>query len=146
MMKPITFHIPFEDYAALHSVAASILALAEPWKVVALYGDLGAGKTTLVKVFAEHLDIPEVVSSPTFTMINQYMSNSGELVYHMDMYRIEKPDDAIQLGLDDYFNGSSWCFIEWPGNIPGWIPENCVSLTIEADPVTHARTILLNHP
>jgi len=146
MNKSNHFQVPFEDYAALHNVAASILSLAEPWKIIAMTGDLGAGKTTLVKAFCEHLQIPEIVSSPTFTMINQYRSVSDEVVYHMDMYRIDQPDDAIQLGLEDYFSGEAWCFIEWPDNIPGWIPENVVSLTIKVDPVTHHRTISLTLP
>ena len=146
MNKSHHFKVPFEDYTTLHSVAASILTLAEPWKIIAMTGDLGAGKTTLVKVFCAHLDIPETVSSPTFTMINEYHTATGEQVYHMDMYRIDHPDDAIQLGLDDYFSSSAWCFIEWPDNIPGWIPENVVSLSINVDPVTHERNLVVTLP
>ncbi len=140
------FEVAKNDFVGLADAARQMVDLAAPYKIVALDGDLGAGKTTLVKAFCEHLGIPELVSSPTFTIINQYPHPEGWVVYHMDMYRVEKPDDAYQLGLDEYFDSGSWCFIEWPERILPFLPEKFVSLTIEADPSTAARKFTLELP
>jgi len=138
-----TFTIAFEDFTGLEKTAGEILKMAEPVKTITLQGDLGAGKTTLIKAFCKKLGIGFPVSSPTFTLINEYAMQNGEPVYHIDMYRIEKPEDAIQLGLEEYFEQDAWCFIEWPEKIIGWLPENFVSLKIEVDARTNSRNIFI---
>ena len=147
MKKTLNFHCDFEDFNTLDSIAATILSLAAPWKIVTLQGELGSGKTTLVKIFCNLLNITSPVSSPTFGMINHYNTEEGDLiVYHMDMFRINNIDDALQLGLYEYFQDNRWCFIEWPEKISELLPEIFVSLKIEADPLTHARKITLRLP
>jgi tRNA threonylcarbamoyladenosine biosynthesis protein TsaE len=137
------YTISFEDFAALEKVAAEILRLAEPVKIITLQGDLGAGKTTLIKAFCKSLGIKFPVSSPTFTLINEYELPGGDPVFHIDMYRLDKPEDAVQLGLEEYFSQDAWCFIEWPEKIIGWLPENFVSLKIEVDTLTNSRNIFI---
>jgi tRNA threonylcarbamoyladenosine biosynthesis protein TsaE len=146
MNKTFVYEVASNDFGSLADVAGQILALSEPWKIIALKGDLGAGKTTLVKNFCEQLGFIELVSSPTFTIVNQYLHPEGRIIYHMDMYRIEKPDDAFQLGLHEYFSSGSWCFVEWPEKILSFFPEEFVSLTIEFEPVTGSRKFILDLP
>ncbi len=134
------------DQEAIDRTALQLLKLSEPWKVVAMYGEMGSGKTTLVKALCKHLGVSMVVSSPTFTIINQYSDQQGTPVYHMDLYRLENPHDALQLGLDEYFSRECWCFIEWPEKIPGFLPQNCVSLSIELDPDHLDRKLTLVLP
>ncbi|MFO7722530.1 MAG: tRNA (adenosine(37)-N6)-threonylcarbamoyltransferase complex ATPase subunit type 1 TsaE [Bacteroidales bacterium] len=138
-----TFTIAYEDFASLEKRAGEILELAKPVKKITLQGDLGAGKTTLIKAFCKALGIKFPVSSPTFTLINEYAMPNGEPVYHIDMYRIEKPEEAMQLGLEEYFEQDAWCFIEWPEKITGWLPENFVSLKIEVDAMNNSRNIFI---
>jgi tRNA threonylcarbamoyladenosine biosynthesis protein TsaE len=139
----ITYSVAFEDFSALEKVAAEILELASGVKVITLQGDLGAGKTTLIKTCCRMLGIGYPASSPTFTLINEYAAPEGDPVFHIDMYRLDKPEDALQLGLEEYFAQNAWCFIEWPEKIEAWLPENFVSLKIEVDPGTNSRKILL---
>ncbi len=147
MNKTLHFICDFEDFTALDSMAATFLSLSEPYKILTLQGELGSGKTTLVKFFCNRLNITSLVSSPTFGMINHYQTNEGDLVaYHMDMFRIEGIDDALQLGLYEYFRDNKWCFIEWPEKISAFLPEIFVSLKIDVDPVSLARKITLRVP
>jgi tRNA threonylcarbamoyladenosine biosynthesis protein TsaE len=146
MNTDLVFFAAADDDEALYRAAGNILSKAEPWKIILLYGEMGAGKTTLVKAFCLHLKVACPASSPTFTLINQYPAAHDSIVYHMDMYRIEKPEEALQLGLNEYFEQDNWCFIEWPEKIKGFLPENCVSLTIESDPLHHDRTFTLFLP
>jgi len=146
-MNPLLkYFVAANDEEALFRCAGEILKDAEPWKIILLYGEMGAGKTTLVKAFCRHLEVTCPASSPTFTLINQYPTAHHGVVYHMDMYRLEKPGEALQLGLNEYFEQEHWCFIEWPEKINGYLPEKCVSLTIESDPLSHDRTFTLLLP
>ncbi len=101
----------------------------EPGDVLALYGDLGAGKTHLVKGLCAGLGIaPEAVSSPTFTIVNEY---DGTLpVYHIDAYRIERPDEFFELGYETYVFGDGVCLIEWPERVEALIPEHALRLRL----------------
>jgi len=102
----------------------------KPGDVVALTGDLGAGKTTLTKYIAEGLGITEVVTSPTFTIVQEY--TGGRLpLYHFDVYRIDDPEEMDELGYEEYFFGSGVCVVEWADRIPELIPENGIWIRIE---------------
>lgn len=98
--------------------------------VFAFYGKMGAGKTTFIKAVCEKLGVEDVINSPTFAIINEYRSNTGELVYHFDFYRINKQEEAFDLGYEDYFYSGSLCFIEWPEKIAELLPHDTVSVTI----------------
>lgn len=105
--------------------------------VFALYGAMGAGKTTFIKAVCEELGVQETITSPTFAIINEYKSGEGESIYHFDFYRINKMEEAFDFGYEDYFYSGNLCFIEWPELVEPLLPENTVRVHIrEADDCT----------
>lgn len=98
--------------------------------VFAFHGDVGAGKTTFIKAICEQLGVEDTINSPTFAIVNEYRSNTGELIYHFDFYRINKPEEAFDFGYEDYFYSGSLCFIEWPEKIESLLPHDVVNVTI----------------
>ncbi len=100
--------------------------------VFALYGKMGAGKTTFVKAVCEELGVSDMITSPTFAIVNEYRSDeSGELIYHFDFYRIKKLSEVYDMGYEDYFYSGALCFIEWPELIEELLPGDTVKVTIE---------------
>ena len=91
--------------------------------VVAFYGEMGAGKTTLIRALCEHLGVEDDVNSPTFSIVNEYRTGSGETIYHFDFYRIDKPEEAMDFGVEEYFYGGNRCLVEWPEQIERLLPE-----------------------
>lgn len=104
-------------------------------KVFAFYGKMGAGKTTFIKAICEELGVTDVITSPTFALVNEYTSADGSPIYHFDFYRIKKLDEVYDMGYEDYFYGGSLCFLEWPELIEEILPEDVTKVTIteEAD-------------
>lgn len=101
-------------------------------KVFAFYGKMGAGKTTFIKAVCEQLGVDDVITSPTFAIVNEYQSaTTGESIYHFDFYRIKKLDEVYDMGYEDYFYGGSLCFLEWPELIEELLPEDACKVTIE---------------
>lgn len=98
--------------------------------VFAFYGKMGAGKTTFIKAVCECLGVEDVINSPTFAIVNEYSSASGELIYHFDFYRIKKLEEVYDMGYEDYFYSGALCFIEWPELIEELLPEDAVRVTI----------------
>lgn len=98
--------------------------------VFAFRGTMGAGKTTFIKAVCEELGVEDVINSPTFAIVNEYRSGSGELIYHFDFYRINKLEEAYDFGYEDYFYSGSLCFIEWPEKIESLLPADCVNVKI----------------
>ena len=103
------------------------------YKVVLLEGEMGAGKTTLIKLLCNYLGVIGPTNSPTFSIVNEYLTQNGDSIYHFDFYRIEKESEALDLGYEDYFYSGNYCFIEWPEKIPHLIPENAIRIKIELD-------------
>ncbi len=99
--------------------------------VFAFHGEMGAGKTTFIKAICEKLGVDDVINSPTFAIINEYRSDSGELIYHFDFYRINKEEEAFDFGYEDYFFSGSLCFIEWPERIESLLPHDTVHVTVK---------------
>ncbi len=100
--------------------------------VFAFYGKMGAGKTTFIKAVCEALGVTDVITSPTFAIVNEYRSDTtGELIYHFDFYRIKKLEEVYDMGYEDYFYSGALCFIEWPELIDDLLPGNAVKVTIE---------------
>jgi len=100
-------------------------------RVFAFKGKMGAGKTTFIKAVCEALGVTETVNSPSFAIINEYVSDTtGETIYHFDFYRINSIQEAINIGAEDYFNGGSLCFIEWPEKIEPLLPDDTVWVDI----------------
>jgi len=92
---------------------------------------MGAGKTTFTKAVCECLGVEDVINSPTFAIVNEYRSDSGELIYHFDFYRIKKLEEVYDMGYEDYFYSGALCFIEWPELVEELLPGNTVKVTIE---------------
>jgi tRNA threonylcarbamoyladenosine biosynthesis protein TsaE len=91
---------------------------------------MGAGKTTVIKAICEVLGAKDIVTSPTFTLINEYLTSYGEAIYHIDFYRIKKPDEVFDLGIEEYLSSGSYCFIEWPELAEGVLPPETVNVRI----------------
>lgn len=111
----------------LNDVAKEVIRSANH-KTLLFYGSMGVGKTTLIKEICKELGIDGVTSSPTFSLVNEYATNSGQTIYHFDFYRIEEEEEAYDIGIEDYFYSDAWCFIEWPENIQNLLPLNSVQI------------------
>lgn len=99
--------------------------------VIAFYGKMGAGKTTFIKAVCEELGVDDVITSPTFAIVNEYRSDAtGELIYHFDFYRIKKLDEVYDMGYEDYFYSGALCLIEWPELVEELLPGDALKVTI----------------
>lgn len=114
----------------LERAAALLLEAFPSARVFALHGEMGAGKTTFIKAICRKLGVEEIMSSPTFSIVNEYASTSGETIYHFDFYRIEDESEAYAAGLHEYFDSGSYCFVEWPERVPSILPSNTVYVAI----------------
>ena len=113
-------------------------------KVLLFFGEMGVGKTTLIKEIVKQLGVDDNVSSPTFSLVNEYLSNTGEPVYHFDFYRINNESEAMDMGIEEYFYSNNWCLVEWPNKIENLLPLESVSVTITANS-NQQRTITLKN-
>ena len=124
--------IKIQSLDHIHEAAREFIAAMGDNTVFALYGKMGAGKTTFVKALCQELGVEGVVTSPTFAVINEYRSDiAGELIYHFDFYRIKKLEEVYDMGYEDYFYSGALCFIEWPELVEELLPGNTVKVTIE---------------
>lgn len=121
----ITFSIEQLDL-----VAKQILE-QNPSKVLLFNGEMGAGKTTLIKKLCENLGVNEPTSSPTFSLVNEYYTTNNQYIYHFDCYRLKTEIEALDMGIDEYLYSGYWCFIEWAEKITNLIPEQHSVITIE---------------
>ena len=126
-------HLQIPDLTSLPGVASELLELLKERRVVAFYGDMGAGKTTLIKALCDKLMVIDSTSSPSFGLINEYSSEKGLLIYHFDFYRIRSIEEAFDLGYEEYFYSGNYCFIEWPEKIQSLLPEETVKISIRVN-------------
>ena len=117
------------NLSELPKAAEKILNLAGDNRIFLLYGEMGAGKTTLIKALCTILEVEDTVSSPTFSIVNEYSGNKGT-VYHFDFYRIKDETEAFDLGYEDYLYSGNYCFIEWPEKISNLIPDQFMELKL----------------
>jgi len=117
----------------LDAVAKEILSFLEGQRILAIIGKMGAGKTTLIKSFCDVLGVQETVSSPTFSLVNEYTDAAGGSVFHFDFYRIQKLEEVYDIGYEEYFYSDNYCFIEWPEMISNLLPENHMKIHIEVN-------------
>ncbi len=124
----------------IQDVAQKIIAEG-PNKVILLHGNMGVGKTTLIKALCKQLGVYDVTSSPTFSLVNEYKTDDHQSIYHFDVYRIKSEAEALDMGIDEYLYSGHWCFIEWAEKIPNLIPDNhsVIQLTQTADGKRHLR-------
>lgn len=117
----------------LPSIAAQIISLAGDQKIFLFHGEMGAGKTTLIKELCKALGVTDNVSSPTFSIVNEYTIPKGK-IYHFDFYRLKTQTEALDMGSEEYFYSGDYCFIEWPTMIPDLIPNKHINITIKVLP------------
>lgn len=116
---------------ALGKAAKKLVNKFPDHRVFAFYGKMGAGKTTFIQAVCRELGTPDNVTSPTFALINEYKTETGDSVFHFDFYRIKNLEEAYDLGYEDYFYSGSYCLIEWPEKIETLLPQNYVEVKIE---------------
>lgn len=116
--------------ADLKEVADELIRIAGDIRVWCFYGGMGTGKTTLIKIICRQLGVVEGTSSPTFSIINEYKNDKGDSVFHFDFYRLAKETEAYDMGVEEYFESGSYCFVEWPERIPTLFPMHYVKVKI----------------
>jgi tRNA threonylcarbamoyladenosine biosynthesis protein TsaE len=114
----------------LEKVAKSIISIYENQNIWIFEGEMGAGKTTFIKVICKELGVLSAVQSPTFSLVNEYMTDEGEEIYHFDFYRLKNEVEALDFGVEEYFYSNNLCLIEWAEKIPSLIPEQFLKIKI----------------
>lgn len=117
----------------LPDVARAIIDSLDGRNVVAFFGRMGAGKTTLIREIVALLGSEDTVTSPTFAIVNQYSTAAGSRVFHFDFYRLDKPEEVFDIGYEEYFYSGDLCLVEWPEKVEALLPEDTVTVTIETD-------------
>jgi tRNA threonylcarbamoyladenosine biosynthesis protein TsaE len=125
----------------LDSAARAIINFADGQTIWLFDGEMGAGKTTLIKAIAHAFGVEDMVQSPTFSIVNEYRNPQDDIFYHFDFYRIKNEPEALDLGANEYFDSGDLCFIEWPQKVSSLIPDTYLSIQIE---VTSETTRVLN--
>ena len=124
--------LKIENLEKIREAAKEFVANIGDNTVFAFYGKMGAGKTTFVKAVCEELGVDDVITSPTFSIVNEYRSaTTDELIYHFDFYRIKKIEEVYDMGFEDYFYSGALCFIEWPELVEEVLPDDAVKVSIE---------------
>ena len=122
--------IKIESLERIHEAAREFIDKKGAATVFAFYGKMGAGKTTFIKAVCEELGVEDVITSPTFAIVNEYTDREGSPVYHFDFYRIKKLEEVYDMGYQDYFDSGNLCFLEWPELIDELLPTDAAKVTI----------------
>ncbi len=122
-----------ESLESLDGIAKSLLGEFSAERIFVFVGTMGAGKTTFIQRICAQLGVEENMSSPTFSIVNEYQTKQGEKVYHFDMYRIEKLEEAVDMGFEEYLESGNYCFIEWPDKVEQLLPDKMVVVRLEVE-------------
>jgi tRNA threonylcarbamoyladenosine biosynthesis protein TsaE len=114
----------------IYEVATTVAQQTKKQAVLALHGEMGAGKTTFTQALCTALGVEDAVSSPTYSIINQYKTNQGQTIYHMDLYRLKDEEEAVNAGVEDCLYSGNICIVEWPEILPQLLPQNTLHITI----------------
>ncbi len=136
--------IEIPDLEALPEAAEKFIGLMGDHTVFAFNGEMGAGKTTFISALSRALGVTEdVASSPSFAIVNEYRSDTtAELIYHFDLYRLKNLEEALEIGIEDYFDSGALCLIEWPDRAADVLPLDTVNVTVEADSAGGRRLVV----
>lgn len=135
-----------KNLTALPQVAQSLLSYANSKKIILFSGEIGAGKTTLIKELGQQLGVLQEITSPTFSIINEYsypQADKEHLLFHMDLYRLKQLEEAIDIGIEDYLYSGHYCFIEWPEVINSLLPNDVIQVQIEITPDSARKFVFL---
>jgi tRNA threonylcarbamoyladenosine biosynthesis protein TsaE len=135
--------ILIKDKRHLSAAAKKLLKYAGDNKIFAFYGSMGAGKTTFIKAICKVLDAVDIITSPSFTIVNEYRTLKGETLYHIDFYRIKKQEEVFDFGIEEYLTGDSYCFMEWPELVREILPPGIVNVIITVDE-NEKRTLFIS--
>jgi tRNA threonylcarbamoyladenosine biosynthesis protein TsaE len=135
--------IIIRDKKHLADAAEKFLRHFRENRIFAFYGSMGAGKTTIIKAICKALGAIDIVSSPTFTLVNEYRTSGGDTLYHIDFYRIKKQEEVFDFGIEEYLDGKSYCFMEWPELIEEILPEETIKVRISVEN-NEQRTLLIS--
>ncbi len=138
-MNSKEFHI--DSVEALTEVSEYLISMRDEADIIAFYGAMGAGKTTLIKNLCHKMGVTDEVNSPTFAIVNEYVTEEGESVYHFDFYRIKKLEEAYDIGFENYFDSGNLCLIEWPEMIEPLLPEQYIRVEIQQGETDDERII-----
>ena len=132
---------------ALPEACRSFLGAMGTHSIFAFFGEMGAGKTTFISALSRMLGVSsDLAGSPSFSIVNEYRSDTtGRTIYHFDLYRLDEPEEALDLGIDDYFDSGNLCLIEWPERIEGLLPDDTVRVDLAVNPDL-TRTLTLTFP
>ena len=137
--------IELNSLSDLVPVSNQLLALASDCPVWCFKGEMGAGKTTLIKSICDQLGVSDSMSSPTFSIVNEYQDKSQQSVYHFDFYRIKDLDEAREIGVEEYFYSGDFCFVEWPELVEPLLPENRIEILITLVDENRREINLIEH-
>ena len=145
-MKETTFKISADSQSAIDQAADLILEAADGCSVIAFHGEMGAGKTTIISALAKALGVAaDEISSPSFSIVNEYRSDAtAELIYHFDLYRLQSIDQAVEIGVEDYFDSGALCLIEWPDIIDPLLPVATTGIFIKVLPDSSREIRIVN--
>jgi len=129
----------------LPAIARKIAQHGKHYSIWLLQGEMGAGKTTLIKNICQHYKVMDNVSSPTFSIVNEYKTSDDQIIFHFDFYRINDESEALDMGIDEYFDSGNLCLIEWPDKIASLLPDKYQSIYIEPVDEQKRRITLSNH-
>jgi tRNA threonylcarbamoyladenosine biosynthesis protein TsaE len=127
----------------LPQLASQIINFAGTNRIFLFYGDMGAGKTTLIKALCSTLGSNDNITSPTFAIVNEYVGAKSN-IYHFDFYRLKSQNEALDIGSDEYFYSGNYCFIEWPEKVPDILPDKYIRVNIEALADNSRKIVLAN--
>ena len=133
-MSKMSHEIMIKSLEDLDWAAGEFLQQIGENRLVAFYAPMGAGKTTFITALCNRLGVKDAVCSPTFTIVNEYLSSSGDSIFHFDFYRITKPSEALDIGLEDYLYSGSLCLMEWPENVEELLPDETLKIRITVLP------------
>lgn len=142
-MANTEFHL--KNLSGLGKAAAWLIKASSGYKLLAFFGEMGAGKTTLIQEICRQLGVDQDVTSPTFALVNEYFSDKEHTIFHFDFYRLDTALEVLDIGLEDYISSGYMCMFEWPEKIGPYLPDDCLRISIEVLS-DNSRNIKLEFP